>query len=58
MNLETALEFFSRMCSLESLEMLQTELQLVTALSVECWPGVLQRIQNHNNEGRSAWKQK
>ena len=31
----TALGFFSRMCSLQSLEMLESERQLVTALSVE-----------------------
>ena len=38
----TALRFFSRMYSLESLEMLESEHHLVTALSVEPWPGVLQ----------------
>ena len=35
MNLATALGFFSRMCSLESLEML------------ESWPGNLQMVQKH-----------
>ena len=34
-NIATALGFFSRMCSLQSLEMLESEHQLVTALSVE-----------------------
>ena len=44
-NVATALGFFSRMCSLQSLEMLESEDHLVTALSVESWPGVLQVIQ-------------
>ena len=34
-NIATALGFFSRMCSLQSLEMLESEHHLVTALSVE-----------------------
>ena len=46
-NIATALGFFSRMCSLQSLEMLQTEHHLVTALSVESWPGALQITQKH-----------
>ena len=46
-NLATALKFFSRMCSLESLEMLESEHYLVTGLSVETWSGVLQMIQKH-----------
>ena len=46
-NIATELEFFSRMCSLQSLEMLESEHHLVTALSAESWPGVLQRIQKH-----------
>ena len=33
------------MCSSQSLEMLESEHHLVTALSVESWPGVLQIIQ-------------
>ena len=44
-NIAAALGFFSRMCSLQSLEMLEFEHQLVTALSVESWPGVLQMVQ-------------
>ena len=57
LNLATALGFFSRMCSLESLKMLESEHPVVLALSVESWPGVLQ-IQNHPEayqgmEGRS-----
>ena len=44
-NLATALGFFSRMCSLQSLKMLESEHQLMTALSVESWPGVLQMVQ-------------
>ena len=43
----TAMGFFSRMCSLQSLEMLESEHQLVTASSVESWPGVLQMVQKH-----------
>ena len=46
-HLATALGFFSRMCSLQSLERLQSEHHLVTALSVESWPGVLQVTQKH-----------
>ena len=46
-NLATALGFFSRMCSLQSLERLESEHHLVTALSVESWPGVLQVNQKH-----------
>ena len=46
-NLATALGFFSRRCSLESLEMLESEHHLVTALSVESWPGVLQMVQKN-----------
>ena len=38
-NIATALGFFSRMCSLQSLEMLESEHHLVTALSVESWQG-------------------
>ena len=46
-NLATDLGFFSRMCSLQSLERLESEHHLVTALSVESWPGVLQVNQKH-----------
>ena len=46
-NLATALGFFSRMCSLQSLERLESEHHLVTALSVESWAGVLQVTQKH-----------
>ena len=46
-NLATALGFFSRMCSLQSLERLDSEHHLVTALSVESWFGVLQVNQKH-----------
>ena len=45
LNIETVLGFFSRMCSLQSLEMLESEQHLVTALSVE--PGVLQLAQKN-----------
>ena len=46
-NIATALGFFSRMCSLQSLETLESEHHLVTALSVESWPGALQITQKH-----------
>ena len=46
-NIATAVVFFSRMCSLQSLERLESEHHLVTALSVESWPGVLQVTQKH-----------
>ena len=46
-NLATPLGFFSRMCSLESLEMLESEHRLVTALNVESSLGVLQITQKH-----------
>ena len=45
-NLATALGFFSRMC-LQSLEMLESEHHLMTALIVEYCPGVLQMVQKH-----------
>ena len=46
-NIATALGFFSRLCSLQSLEMLESAHHLVTALSVESWPGALQTTQKH-----------
>ena len=46
-NIATALGFFSRMCSLQSFEFLQSEHHLVTALSVESWPGALQTTQKY-----------
>ena len=46
-NLATALGFFSRIGSLQSLERLESEHHLVTALRVESWPGVLQVTQKH-----------
>ena len=46
-NIATAFGFFSRMCSLQSLEMLESEHHLVTALGVESWPGVLHTTQKH-----------
>ena len=45
--LGTALGFFTRMCSSESIEMLESQQHLVMALSVESWPGVLQMTQKH-----------
>ena len=46
-NIATALGFVSRMCSLQSLERLESEHHLVTALSMDSWPGVLQVTQKH-----------
>ena len=46
-NRATVLGFFSRMCSLQLLEMLESVHHLVTALSVESWPGALQITQKH-----------
>ena len=46
-NIATALGFLSRMYSLQSLEMLESEHHLVTALSVESCPGALQTTQKH-----------
>ena len=43
----TVLGFFSRMCSLQSLEIVESEQQLVTTLSVDSCPGVLQMVQKH-----------
>ena len=47
LNIATALGFFLRMCSLQTLEMLESEHHLVTALSVKSWPGVLQITQKY-----------
>ena len=44
-NVATALALFSRMCSLQFHKMLESEHHLVTALSVESWPGALQMMQ-------------
>ena len=46
-NIAKALGFFSRMCSLQSLDMLESEHHLMTALRVESWPGALQITQKH-----------
>ena len=53
-NIATALGFFSRMCSLQSLERLESEHHLVTALSVESWPGVLQVARRSQSSFSSA----
>ena len=53
-NIATTLGFFSRMCILQSLEMLESEHHLVTTLSVESWPGALQTTQKHIR----GWKMK
>ena len=46
-NIAKALGFFSRMCTLQSLEMLESGHYLVTALSVDSWPGALQKTHKH-----------
>ena len=46
-NIAAALGFFSSMCSLQSLEMLESEHHLVKALIVDSCPGVLQMIKKH-----------
>ena len=46
-NIATALGFFSRVCSFQSLEMLEPGHAFVIALSVESWPGALQITQKH-----------
>ena len=59
MSLATALSFFWRMRSLESLERLESQHHPVMALSVEYWTGVLQMVQcaaDTSGDGRSAWK--
>ena len=55
-NLAAALGLFSRMCSLQSLEMLESEHHLVTTLSLESWPGVLQMVQKHIRGGKICFE--
>ena len=47
MNLVTALGFYSMFGSLESLLNLKQRHEMVTAISVEVFPGVLQTEQKH-----------
>ena len=60
-NLATALGFFSRMCSLQSLEKLESEHHLVTALSVASDPETHQELEGWIRSGdgisheRSLW---
>ena len=51
-NIATVLGLFSRMCSLQSLETLESEHHLVIALSVESWPGALQITQKDIRGGK------
>ena len=46
-NLVTALRFYSMFVSLESLLNLEQKHEMVTAISVELFPGVLQTEQKH-----------
>ena len=57
-NIATALGFFSRMCSLQSLEMLESDNHLVTALSVESWPGRCKPPRNTSEGGRLVLRRK
>ena len=54
-NIATVLGFFSKMCSLQSLEMLESEHHLVTALSVESWLWALQTTQKHIRGWKVGW---
>ena len=54
MNLVTALGFYSIFSSLESLLNLEQKHQMVTAISVEVFPGVLQTEQKHIGRLREA----
>ena len=54
MNLVTALGFYSMFGSLGSLLNLEQKLEIVTAISVEVFPGVLQTEQKHIGKWREA----
>ena len=54
MNLVTALGFYSMFSSLESLLNLEQRHEMVTAISVEVFPGVLQTEQKHIGKWREA----
>ena len=54
MNLVTALGFYSMFGSLESLLNLELKHEIVTAISVEVFPGVLQTEQKHIGNWREA----
>ena len=53
-NLVTALEFYSMFGSLESLLILEQKHEMVTAISVEMFPGVLQTEQKYIEKWREA----
>ena len=53
-NLVTALGFYSMFSSLESLLILEQRHEMVTAISVEVFPGVLQTEQKHIGKWREA----
>ena len=53
-NLVTALGFYSMSGSLESLLSLEQRHEMVTAISVEVFPGVLQTEQKHIGKWREA----
>ena len=53
-NLVTALGFYSMFGSLESLLNLEQKHEMITAISVEVFPGVLQTVQKHIGKWREA----
>ena len=54
MNLATALRFYSNFGSLELLLNLEQKHEMVTAISVEVFPGILQTEQKHIGKWREA----
>ena len=56
-NRATALGFFSMMCSLQSLEMLESEHHLVTVWSIESWLGCWKQPRSTSEGGRLASRQ-
>ena len=54
MNLVTALGFYCMFISLESLLYLEQKHEMVTAISVEVFPGVLQNKKKHIEKWREA----
>ena len=57
-NIRTALGFFSRMCILQSLEMLESEHHLLTALSVESCMGPCKQPRSPSEGGRFVLRRK
>ena len=57
-NLVTALGFYTMFGSIESLLNLEQKHEMVTAISVEVFPGVLQVEQKHIGKWRKAMRRK